>query len=209
MFKALLLLPLVLITTQALSQSDAEIEEISELTCSCLEAKDKDLKKSSSGEIQMELGLCLLAAAGDVGVDLDMTNPKSIESLGEQVGMQMAFTCPYFTSLMGQIMEDDPDMIMDALEDDDDDYLFGYKSSAGKVTAVEFDEFVVLKLDSEDGRRESYYWFEYFDGARMLEDKGNGLVGKYVIVEYKELEVYSPLLEDYRTIRVLQSLVID
>jgi hypothetical protein len=204
----LLLLFTLIIGAISWGQTEKEIEKVADGTCECLKGKSNELKELSSSELQMELGLCMLAAMGSEGVDIDDISAGNMEAFGEKVGFQMAFSCPDFMAMIGQMIEEDPELVEEFMDDSDSEYYFGYASSAGSVLSVNTNEFVSLKLNSENGRKETYYWFEHFEGAHLLENDGAAIIGKEVIVEYDEIELYSPKLEDYTYVRMLRSLKI-
>jgi len=203
----LLFLPLIFSGTIAFAQTDKQIEEISDKTCDCLNKKIKTLKDASSEKIEIELGLCMLNSANKVGVDVDVTDPNGLETLGERVGYQMAFSCPNFLDMIGQMMEEDPEFMEEILSEDED-LGFISTTSSGSVLEVSSGDFVTLKINSDTGRKETYYWMEHFDGANLLENNGTAIKGKDVSVSYYKMEVYSPKLGDYVQIRILRSLEI-
>ncbi|MDG1332897.1 MAG: hypothetical protein P8P74_11255 [Crocinitomicaceae bacterium] len=208
MKNALLLLFAFLISgTVTTAQTDKQIEEISDKTCECLQKKSKELKESSSNELQMELGFCMIGAAGEAGVDIDLSDASGLERLGQRVGLQMTFSCPDFMEMLGQMMNDDPEM-MEEIMSEDHDLSFMNSKSNGQVLEVSSSDFVTLKIKSETGRKETYYWMEYFEGASLLENDGAAIKGKNISVSYRKVESYSPKLEDYVQIRVLRSLEI-
>ncbi|GAB5418208.1 MAG: hypothetical protein Crog4KO_28390 [Crocinitomicaceae bacterium] len=203
----LLLLAFLTLTVGGFAQTDKEIELIADETCSCLQSKSKELRNATPEDVQMQLGLCMISSANKVGVEFNMGDPSSLEKLGERVGFQMAFTCPDFLEMVGQMIEDEPE-IMNDIMDDDDDYSFLRSSSNGMVLEVSSGDFVTLKISTDTGRKETYYWMEHFDGAHLLEQNGAAIKNKKVIVTYEEIECYSPKLDDYINIRVLRSLAI-
>lgn len=192
---------------QSFAQTDNEIEEISESTCTCLNSKTKELKNASGDQLQMELGLCMIKAVHASGLDINIGDPGAIEKIGERVGYQMVFSCPEFMTMMAKMMNEEPEMMAELMSDDDD-YNLSRSSSSGKVLAVTSNDFVTLKVQSESGRRETYYWMEHFDGAHLLENDGAAILGKEIKITYTEIESYSPKLDDYIEIRVLRSLTV-
>lgn len=193
--------------TIASAQTDAQIEEISDKTCECLTKKSKELKEASTTELQMELGFCMIGAAGEAGVEIDLTDASGLERLGQRVGVQMTFSCPDFMEMLGKMMNDDPEM-MEEIMSKDHDLSFMNSKSNGTVLEVSSGDFVTLKINSETGRKETYYWMEHFEGANLLENDGAAIKGKNISVSYRKIESYSPILDDYVQIRVLRSLEI-
>jgi hypothetical protein len=193
---------------QTYAQTDKEIEKISDQTCSCLNAKSKDLKNASVDNLQMELGLCIITALNKSGLDINLTDPEAIEKIGERVGFQMVFSCPEFMTMMTTMMDEEPEMMAEIMSDDDDDYNLSRSSSSGLALGVESGDFITLKIQSETGRKETYYWMEHFDGAHLLENGGEAIIDKSINVSYTKIESYSPKLGDYIEIRVLRSLTV-
>jgi len=204
----LLLLFFVFLGTVAFAQTDQEIEQIADETCKCLKGKTKQLKEASTDELQMELGLCMIGATNSLGIEINLSDPAGLESLGERVGFQMAFSCPDFMEMIGQMMNEDPELMEDIMEDDED-FSFVSSQSSGTALEVMSGDFVSLKIESDSGKKETYYWLEHFNGAELLENGGAAIRGKEVVLSYYKMEVYSPKLEDYIQIRILRSLSVD
>jgi len=74
---------------------------------------------------------------------------------------------------------------------------------------VNSNDFLTVKIQNDDGKKETLYWLQYFDGFELLENGGNQLLMKSVILEYEKLEYYSPKIEDYTKVKVIRSLTID
>lgn len=204
MNKGLLILTLVL-STGVFAQTDKQLQNVADETCDCL--KDKDLEDAGMNTIQMELGVCMLAAMGESGVDYDISDLNGIEKIGEQVGFKLALSCPEFMHLMGNYAEEDPEGFQELIDGTDDKY--SSELSYGEVLEVNSGDFVTLKILDEDGKKMTFYWFEHFDGADLLENGGVNILKKDIFVEYEILEVYSPKMEDYTNIKVIRSLMLD
>jgi hypothetical protein len=204
--KKVLLALIMFLSITAFGQTDKQISKIADETCSCL--KTKDLKKGDMQQIQMELGICMLASMGENGFDGDLSDLKAIEEIGERVGMQLAFNCPEFLELMGTYAAEDPEGFNELIESADDDYN-STEMTSGTALSVESGDFVVLKIQNENGKKETLYWFQHFDGAELLEDGGASLLNKDIMVEYEIIEYYNPKIQDYMNLKVLRGIYID
>jgi hypothetical protein len=195
------------LSTYSFCQTDEEVQVIADYTCTCLTEKESQLRNISSDEMQMELGICMITAMNEAGVEVDYADPAGMEKLGERVGFQMAFSCPDFMNMIGEMMNNDPELLND-MTGSDKDNGFGRHRSIGTFVAVEESDFVRITLESDSGRKEAYYWMEHFDGANLLDNNANALKNKRISVTYEKRESYSPRLGDYIQIRVLRSLEI-
>lgn len=207
--KTTLLLATLFICSTGFSQTDKQIKEISSYTCDCLNEKQKDLKKANASQLQMELGLCMFSAASKAGYTLDLGDSDRMEAMGEKVGMELAMSCPTFLDLIGTMAEDDPDLLMDIINNDDEDYEIDTEITAGKVLSVTTGDFVTVKIESESGKKETFYWFGYFEGADLLNNEGSAVIGREILIEFESMECYSPKLEDYTNIKVLRGLYLE
>lgn len=198
--KFTLLVLSVLLISSSFSQTDAQVTEISEATCECL--KEKDLEGANMNKIQIELGMCMLPAMEESGMEFSASDVSNMEEIGEKVGVKLAFSCPEFMELIGGISEDHPDEFNELMEEhSSQETMF----SRGTVLEVESEKFVMLKILNEDGKKEIYYWMEHFEGSELLY-RSERLLRKGVKIEYVELEVYSPAIEDYTKIKILKKL---
>jgi hypothetical protein len=204
----LVLFATIICGTAVIAQTDEQIEEISNKTCECLKKKSEELNDASSGQLQMELGFCMIGAASDAGVDIDLTDASGMEELGQRVGFQMTFSCPDFMEMLSKMMNEDPELMEEILEESDRDLSFLNSESTGKVLDVSSGDFVTMKIKSDKGRKETYYWMEHFEGSDLLDNDGAAIRGKNISVTYYKMEVYSPKLEDYLQIRIIRSLKI-
>lgn len=200
-----LLFLLLLISNMSWAQTEKEVEKISVLTCECLQDKYKQLKKSDATKIQFELGICMLSASQTVGYEIDLDDPNAAEELGARVGQYLAFNCPEFMELIGKMMEDDADFVDKVTEN------YGSSSEAsesqytfGEVLEVSSGEFVTVKIETDTGKKETFYWMQYFEGAELLENDREEIINESVLIEFDEMEVYSPKLEDYIQIKVIR-----
>lgn len=188
----------IIISLNAFSQTENELDQISDFTCECL--TKKKIKKSELEKLELELGLCMMESVSKAKVDLDFTDEDVMTTLGEKVGVRMAVSCPPFMELIGLMMEDDPNFL-------DDEEEVRKISFQGELSKLNKDQFVTIELKSEDGKKHTFYWFEYFEGANILKDNTNFLMNKKINIEYKEVEYYFPKYDDYVKIKVITKLL--
>lgn len=198
--KKFILIAAAFLGVNSFAQSDKQITKITDATCECL--NEKDIEAGDMSRLEVELGVCMLGAMSEEDIPFDLDDLGSIEDLGERVGMKLALSCPKFLDIIGDMAEEDPEGFYELLEDD----VIALESASGRVSSIESGDFVTIKVERESGRKETFYWMEYFDGANLLEKGGKSVIGKKVLIKYESIEVYSPKMEDYSTIKVLRSL---
>lgn len=181
-----------------IAQTDKELDEISDLTCECI--TKKKIKKNAVDKLELELGLCMMDAVSKAKVDLSFTDENAMTKLGEQVGLRMAGSCPSFMELIGVMMDKDPNFL-------DDEEELTYLNFQGKLSKINKDHFTTLELKADNGKKNTFYWFEYFEGANILKDNSSFLMNKKIKLEYKEVEYYFPKYEEYIKIKVITKLL--
>jgi hypothetical protein len=162
-----------LLVTAPLQAQD--YDKVAQATCDCI--SQKDLSGMELNVLQAELGICLIEAAKNGGVEMDFSNPDAMRGLGEQIGMKMAGLCLdkllAFTGKGPQTSE-----VKVQLE--------------GKVKSVDVGDFVFLVVKESSGRESKLLWLRYFEGSDSYVENPKKLSGKDVIVEYKEIECFVP-----------------
>jgi len=194
-------------STFSFAQSEKEVKKASALTCDCIEKKD--LKNASAEKIQMELGLCMIESFSVLEIDILLTNEKKMEELGGKIGLDMVSNCPSFVELMGNMMSDDPEGMVELMEENDQFAVKEtneIKSITGKLTEINRDQFVSINIENENGKKTVLYWFEYFPGANALAENE---IGKSVNISYEEREYYMPKFDQYITIKVITQISVD
>lgn len=199
-----LLIIAVMFGMNVVAQTEKQLTKVTNSTCECLQ--DKDIESGDMNMLQMELGICMLAAMGENNISIDVNNPSEIESFGEKVGMQLAYSCPKFLEIIGEMAEEDPDMLNDIIDARDQPSL---EISSGVVSEVKSDDFVTLKIRNISGKKETFFWMQHFEGSSLLENDGSAILQKNVYIEYETIEVYSPKLEDYIDFKMIRFLSIE
>ena len=186
------------------AQTEKQLTKVTNSTCECLQ--DKGIESGDMNKLQMELGICMLAAMGENNISIDVNDPSEIESFGEKVGMQLAYSCPKFLEIIGEMVEEDPDMLNDIMDARDEPSL---EISTGIVSEVKSGDFVMLKIKNVSGKKETFFWMQHFEGSSLLDNGGSAILQKNVYIEYETIEVYSPKLEDYIDLKILRFLSIE
>lgn len=186
------------------AQTEKQITKVTNSTCECLQ--DKGIESGDMNKLQMELGICMLAAMGENNISIDVNDPSEIESFGEKIGIQLAYSCPKFLEIIGEMVEEDPDMLNDIMDARDEPSM---EISTGIVSEVKSDDFVTLKIKNISGKKETFFWMQHFEGSSLLENDGRAILQKNVYIEYETIEVYSPKLEDYIDLKIIRFLSIE
>ncbi len=202
--KKSLLIIAVMFGMNVIAQTEKELDKVTKSTCECLE--NKDIKSGDMTDLQVELGVCILAAMSENGIEMKVSDPSEMSKFGKKVGTQLVYSCPKFLKIMGQMAEEDPQAFNDLIDDSDEPNM---EITSGMVTEVQSDNFVTLKIKNVSGKKETFFWLQYFEGSSLLENGGNAILQKNVYIEYETIEVYSPKLEDYTGIKIIRFLSIE
>lgn len=201
MKKTISIFILIIFISNFFGQSDKQLDKIADYTCSCM--TKKDLKKGEQQQLELELGLCMFEAMTDLGLEIPLNNEKKMTKIGEQIGLRMAMDCKPFLEIVGGMIEEDPDGMMEMMNEKDDvltDYFYG------ELTKIDNNQFTTIELKEDGGKTQIFYWFEYFDGANLLKDNPSSIMNKELKLEYEEKEVYLPKYQEYIKIKVIKSL---
>lgn len=178
---------LLLASTPAIAQTDEQLTIAAEKSCECL--KDKGLENMDKDELEMTLGLCILANAKDI-INTDDPDGNGYDigkELGEKLGMKMVTICP------------EPFMKIAAMES-------GGKKLTGTITEVKTGDVVVVMLKESDKTMHKLLWLEPVEDGDKWTSDPKKLVGKQVTVKYRTADVYSYTSKDYETQKVLVKL---
>ena len=187
----------ILLALNAFSQN--YMESIASKSCDCL---DEVSNESTAEQFNLELGLCMIEAARpyaaellkDHNIDFDKIDTQG-EELGRLIGMKMAAICPKKLVAVANRMSE-------SNSDNDSDIV----SVAGTVTRVKEGAFVEFSLDEGDGTFNKYSWITKVDSDINLVEEYNNLVGKRVMISFKDQEVFDGRIGEYRNFRVIVSL---
>ncbi|MDZ4823812.1 MAG: hypothetical protein SH856_10165 [Flavobacteriales bacterium] len=206
LFLVLLLTALTSLNTTA---QDDVLDNIAQDACTCMETADNP--SALPEELEMQLGLCLIAAAQPYekelkkkhGIDLNNMDDETAEKLGISVGVNMALKCPkLFMAMAGANQEE----IFS--EPDDEIYdMEGFSVFEGRINTVSVTDIVILSATNESGAEE-FYWLTPIDGIEIPQNL-NDLSGKQVLIEYRQEEIFDPKMLDYKLVNMITSIYMD
>lgn len=204
MKKSILVLSSLFFVLTFFGQTDKQLDKIADRTCECL--SKKKIKKESREQLELELGLCMMESIHALDVNISLTNEKKMVKLGEQVGLRLAVQCKPFMQLIGGMMEDDPESMMELIDEKDEFLVDELAIAEGELISIDENQFTTIKVKETGGKTLTFYWFEYFEGANLLKDDPNSMINKGLKVEYEEKEVFLPKYQEYIKIKVIKSL---
>ena len=173
------------------------MDELSIKVCSCLE-KIVETGKTGS-ELHMELGLCMLKEAKayekelkkEFDLDLSDFNSKEGKKFGKALGMHMVTFCPEtFLALTDKKPQEEANDIKSYV-------------SNGEIVAVKTDTYVEFSIKTEDDRITKFYWIHPVKADFDLVNYYTDLKGTNVTVEYEQVEIFDPRINEYRIINML------
>jgi hypothetical protein len=166
---------------------------MAQLTCECVNGKNLDLKNRK--EVEMQLGLCLLEAAGKNNINFD-SGTDSIKPMAEKVGIKMATICPaVFVSF--------------ANTGDDVQESSNTSEVSGKIKVVELTELGTIVLKEDSGKEHRLLWISYFNGSDDFVSDPKKLINKSVTVSYEMTDIYFPKTKSYITSKLIIGLKVN
>lgn len=176
-----------------LSLPDSLIENIADDSCECM--NKSSLSDMNSGQIEMQMGVCILQSVGKYKVEIEKSiGQRSIteimtEEFGEQVGMKMALTCPQIFMFFGDYTEEIKEL--------------GYSVELGKIKSIEKKQFNMVNLEMYDGSTLKFLWLWDFEGSEILTK--NQYKNKWINIFYSILELYDPELKKYVPYKIIEA----
>jgi hypothetical protein len=170
------------------------MDKLADATCTCITQKDVD--NMDAEMLQMQLGFCIMEAVSKYNDEfqkaygqMDPTDAAAMSSLGEQIGMKMAFKCP--AVLMKVAAVETQVEVRSAAP-------AATETLSGTVKAIE-DEggFAQITVLDEAGRTHKLLWLRYFKGDTRFINEPGKVVNAKVRVKYENVEVYSPKAKEY------------
>jgi len=195
-----LILPVLILFSQAAFSQDL-MNKMSKDACTCIE------KKTAQGEkdVQQLMQACVMEAMmnnmnefmekyGDA-----MQDTKKMEAFGMELGMKLAKDCPAFMKVAGNsgnnfTMKGEVVGVEKTL------------SLEGVVESIKSKGLVTITLVS-NGVKEEFVILERFEGSENIFGKEKELKNKRMYIEYKEIEIYSPVkkaFEKQKAIKVVK-----
>ena len=173
-----------------LSPAQDVYEKLAKETCDCI--TKKALSKSSKKEIEMQLGLCMIASADANSLSYEVTNKESMTELGKKVGIKMAGICPVVFTYLTEASEEKKHQVID-----------------GKIKSVVEGEFNYLIVKDDSGREQTLLWLRYFKGSEELQENWDKVKGKKVKVSFENIECFSPKSKAYINQKEIVELVFE
>lgn len=169
----------------------------------CAEISKKDLAGKSMDELEMELGLAMLPVVAKYQEELktifgfDMEDPKSMEGMGREVGMQLAKDCPAFLKMFMS----NPEAMKEITGKDKN--VPAVSIINGTLLKVVNGDFTYIQVKDGSGKIEKLWWMEYFEGSNKLINELDKQLNKPVRVSYIEKEIYNSTLKDYMKLKII------
>ena len=202
----LLLLPCVFLFLfgEASAQSNTKDELMKTMaTETCQELSKSDLKNKTADELKLALGLPLVVVAGRHQAELqkfgiNMADKQGAETLGRDIGFQLAASCPNFVTAMfgnaGTLSE---------IVKSNNASKVVTQSISGKLVEIVKGDFTYLQVEDGKGKLEKLYWMEYFEGANILVINPQSRLQKPITVNYVEKEIFNSALKDYLKVKII------
>ena len=192
---------LISIAAQAQMPKDSLMKIMAKETCT--EISKKDLAGKSMDELEMELGLAMLPVVAKYQEELktifgfDMEDPKSMEGMGREVGMQLAKDCPAFLKMFMS----NPEAMKEITGKDKN--VPAVSIINGTLLKVVNGDFTYIQVKDGSGKIEKLWWMEYFEGSNKLINELDKQLNKPVRVSYIEKEIYNSTLKDYMKLKII------
>ncbi len=192
----------VLLSSSVYSQ-DAIMDLVAKETCECMSAKKTEMTNDNIEELQMNLGICMLKSYTDHSKDFDesnkinITNEEQMGDFGEKIAMKMINYCPDFILELGKI----------AIAEDESagDTKKNAETLEGVVTDIKTEQFATISIKDKNDRVHKLLLLDYFDTAALF-TSGDVKKGSQILVNYSEIELYDPVLKDFRFYKVISGL---
>ncbi len=161
----------------------------------CTEITANKLTAKSKEDFETQLGLTMMPMFVKYEeqlkefFDVDMTNQKSMEDIGLQIGMSLATKCPYFLTMM----KDNSSAFIGSGKTSDIKVSVG-GSLTGTLIKIVPGDFTYFTIKNETGKIEKIWWQEYFKGSEKIT---NANLNKTLKVTFVEKDIYNSTLKDY------------
>ncbi len=180
------------------AQSKNEIKSVAKSTCACL--KNKNFENKTKDEIQMELGVCMIASANEKKLKFDFNDYESGRQFGEKVGAEMVSICPdLFLKIMTKEGTDGKSMLDDSTEKSKKSETVNesYLEISGRVTRVENKEMMYVYVEDDTKNEKKFLILSNFANAENFINNHTKYIGTKITVYYKEVEYFSPKANEF------------
>lgn len=181
------------------ANSQDVLETVAKEVCSCVTAKQGQLKDLSAEKLQMELGICIVSSYSSHEKDLtakygDVIGGEGVmEKLGRDIGFKMITVCP---DVMMSIAGDDIPELEESTE---------VSELQGQIVEIKSEQFLSIVIKDTSGRTHTLLMLTFFEGSNLLIENKLKKNDK-VSVEYWEQEFYDVKAKDFRYYKVIQSI---
>lgn len=193
--KLKIIIGLFLLLNTSVFAQEPILDKIARETCEYL--KSDEMKELSKDDLTIKLGVYILGLytkykkeLNKEGIKFDLNEMSdSGRKFGEQVGMNMIKFCPDTLILLaGETLTDDDLEVEETVIEEE--------SVFGVINSVKGDEISTVIVKDDSGKSQKFLWLSNFKGSdRLIENKK--LKRQKVRVYYKNIEVYSPKLQEY------------
>ena len=185
-------------------------DKIANESCSCIKAIKVDFTKNNDAKtMQANAGLCMIDCYTAHKSEISETEQAQysgsdgMRKLGEKIGIKMMSYCPDIVIAMGRKYLDENNANNKVLEKIKGNQLTF--TIDGKITAIETEEFVTIKVKDKNNRIYNFLLLNYFETASLFtENKIN--IGDDLSVGYSEEELYDPVTKDFKYFKIITSL---
>ncbi len=165
-------------------------------TCDCV----SNLNATNQKITDIQLGLCMVKAYSahknemPPHLQVSISDAEGFEPVAAEIGIKMMETCPEIIMTLAEsgAFEDEFAEMSDI-------------SVSGSVLEVKTDQFMVLEIKDDQGKKFSMLLFYHFAGASLLTE-GKIKKGDRVTASYSETELYDPKIREFRTFKILTAL---
>lgn len=187
----ILLISSIFFVLNGLAQTKAELDTLAQKTCNCLAGKQ--LTGTSTDDLKVTLGVCLIEQIQVLGLDVELTEETGME-LGKKVGLIMVGKCPnVFASLAKEKIKEKEEAKKSII--------------SGKIKSIEEKEYSTLVVKEESsGKETKLLWIFYFTGSDEFREDPKKLIGKKVKLTYSIQDVYNQKSRDYVTSKIINKL---
>lgn len=210
--KALALLVGLFATTHLIAQTDStQMQKAAAAVCKCMSRNDVTASKDID-EIEVKFTQCMFDSAGGMLTEImtkAMESGANIESLaetfGKELGMEMVKqNCSTFLKMSMKMSGGSEKTGEKVAEKNTKNQVL--TELYGTVVSVVEGEFLSLTLETENGRKQTLYYFEYVPKSDDWLKDLKLLTGKKVSIKYKEAELYRPKLKTFIPIKQIVEL---
>lgn len=204
---------MVLISFEAISQTDTSLNKTAVNVCDCL-TKSKVNENSTPTQMQQAFLSCIFTSAPDLITKI-VSSGEDYQKAGEEIGTQLAMQmmkngCPAFTKIAASMAMNNGDSSID-LSNSSIDITAKPQAVAsidGVVTKLEEKDFLYITIKTSAGRELDFIYYTYVPGSDEWIKDTTKLKNKNVSLSYIESEVYQPKFKQFMNVKEIKTLTI-